>query len=106
MNIDSNRKLIKKKRYEPPAVKIWKKQIIIYFFKVYQMKKESKLALMNSDDDYFNILKMELSKPVGKLKIKRNQLNQNPQKQIVDEITYFLNDIYNENDEIRSAPVK
>ena len=69
--------LSKLKKHEPLSVKIWKQQIIIYFFRVYQIKKESKLALMNSDDDYFNIIKTELSISVseGLVNSKKNKIN-------------------------------
>ena len=98
-----------KKRYESASVKIWKKQLMIFFFKCYQMKQEKKAALMNSDDDYFNLLLIELSKPAGKRKIFKKKLSiksSNYVKEKMNEIQYFLNDIYNEEKEHRNAPVK
>ena len=94
-----------KKKFEPVSVRIWKKQITVFFFKTYQMKKESMLALMNQDEDYFSILKMELSKPVGKLKNKKTSIKSSTPTQKMDAIEYFINDIYSESDDIRSIPV-
>jgi hypothetical protein len=112
MNNEKHKRISKLKKHEPLSVKIWKQQIIIYFFRVYQIKKDSKLALMNSDDDYFNIIKTELSISVSEglvnSKKTKSTLKSNFKKQKIylEEIAYFLNDIYNENDEIRSIPVK
>jgi hypothetical protein len=106
------------RKTESDNLYFWKKQLCIFFLKHYQISREKHLLLMNSDIDYINVLKIELSKPIGI--IKRKIIIENEKKNIINrfsndriqirsdilnEIKYFINDINSENEIIRSVPV-
>lgn len=87
----------------------WKKELCYYFLKHYQNFRECQLALMNHDDYYFNILKVELEKPITKFSRKfsnENDRNFAAEKKQMNEIQYFINDIYSEEADIRNISVK
>jgi len=79
---------------ESNIITLWKKQLCIFFLKHYQISRESRIALMNPDEDYFNILNLELSKPVGKFKRKIINENENinlMKKKNFGEVAVFYN---------------